>query len=676
MLASIGLVWQDGWSLVPTPRSHRQYRDCAAPTSTRGFAAIDAGWQVTFVGGNHYDRKMSRSHGILISVALLSTSIVPAAANVATTAEIQAFVTCAAEYVHEHGTEEARRAFNEDERWHSGPVYLFVDGVAASGEDSMTFVFPPDPSREGSPWGTSIDSFGTDYFFELHRILSVVDAGWIYYAFTNPATGRDEPKSSYVMEIDWDGNRAAIGAGLYTTDLPGTCNADEVNAANVSGEPTERRLQQLVRCAALVVESDGYFARHELKGNPRWSDGSTYVFVMDLMGNQLMTSSSVRLNGNALHEWGGGGHRPAAFGGRDVVSIADSFGETFIYYRNLNPMTGRRQQKVGLLKRVVAQGVPVLVGSGYYVAPDQSEARPGCSDNFVTATTVRTRRDIQALVHCAAEYIGLHGTEEAYRSFHEDPRWDHPEHYVVVRLLEQPGERSRLLVYPPDRNREGIPGAALHEISASAFGQTLQEVHRVAETVGSGWVHHDFINRAIGTVEPKSSYLAAIDWEGQRAVVLAGLYESDLPGTCRRDQVNAVSLQADPSESRLQAFVRCAAYQVESLGFFAGPVFRSDPRWHSGSIRVIGVDATTSEVAFGGSQYDRPYSEFVAEAFGGRDVVGIVETFGEAFWYYMQPDRATGTMVPEVAVVRRALAHGVPLLVGASYRLPPESNSH
>ena len=638
---------------------------------------------------NHYDREMSRSYGVLVGLALLATSTVPAAANgdsdcsehrisakaVATTAEIQAFVRCAAEYVHEHGTEEARRAFNEDERWHYGPIYLFVDGVAESGEDSMTFVFPPDPSREGTAWGTSIDSFGTDYFFELHRILSVVDAGWIYYAFANPATGRDEPKSSYVMEIDWDGNRAAIGAGLYANDLPGTCNADEVNAAYVSGEPTERRLQQLVRCAALMVEKEGYFARHELEGNPRWSDGSTYVFVMDLMGNQVMTSSSVRLNGNALHEWGGGGNRPAAFGGRDVVSIGDSFGETFIYYRTLNPMTGQRQQKVGLLKRVVAQGVPVLVGSGYYVSPDQSEARPGCSDNFITAAAVRTRRDIQALVHCAAEYIAVQGTEEAYRSFHEDQRWDHPEQYVVVRLLEQPGERSRLLVFPPDRNREGIPGAAVHEISETAFGETLQEVHRVAETVRSGWVHHDFVNRVTGTVEPKSSYLTAIEWNGKRAVVLAGLYESDLPGTCRREQVNAVSLEADPSESRLRAFVRCAAARVESLGFFAGPVFRTDPRWRSGSIRVIAINASTSKVEFGGTQSDRPFGEFVNEAFGGRDVAGIVETFGEAYWYYTQPDRATGTMVPEVAFVRRVLAHGVPLLVGASFRLQPESNS-
>ena len=69
------------------------------------------------------------------------------------------------------------------------------------------------------------------------------------------------------------------------------------------------------------------------------------------------------------------------------------------------------------------------------------EARPGCSDHFITAGAARTRSDIQALVHCAAESIAVHGTEEAYRSFHEDPQWDHPEPYVLVRLLDQSGKR-------------------------------------------------------------------------------------------------------------------------------------------------------------------------------------------------------------------------------------------
>ena len=82
--------------------------------------------------------------------------------------------------------------------------------------------FPPDPSREGEPWGLLIDAFGNDYYKELTRVMGHSDEGWIYYSFTNPATGRDEPKASYVKALDWGGTPGAIGAGVYRRDIPGT----------------------------------------------------------------------------------------------------------------------------------------------------------------------------------------------------------------------------------------------------------------------------------------------------------------------------------------------------------------------------------------------------------------------------------------------------------------------
>ena len=163
-----------------------------------------------------------------------------AASAVRTQSDIRAFVNCAAEYLAEHGTAESRRAFNEDERWKHGPTYVFVDGIAKSGTDSKTFVYPPDPSREGGVWGTAIDDFGNDLFYEIYRLTQAVDAGWTYYSFPNPATGKRSAKASYIIEIDWDGEPAVIGAGIYSRDWPGTCYADEVNAATLSAAPSAR----------------------------------------------------------------------------------------------------------------------------------------------------------------------------------------------------------------------------------------------------------------------------------------------------------------------------------------------------------------------------------------------------------------------------------------------------
>ena len=281
------------------------------------------------------------------------------AGAIRTREQMQTLVQCAAEYALEHGTAEARRAFNEDARWKHGQVYVFVDSLEPSGEDSLTHVFPPDPSREGTVWGTSIDGFGTDYFFELHRLMSIVDEGWIYYAFTNPATGLRQPKSSYVIEIDWNGHRSGIGAGYYSPDLPGTCDPSEVNAAALEAAPSEHKLREFVRCAALVVESSGYFAAPVLSNDPRWKHESTYMFgihaetgVVDFSGNASSFATSGRIP-------------ELLFDGRDAIKSGASFGEGFWYYNFTNPATGEVEPKTAFVKLVQAQGVPLLVGSGY-----------------------------------------------------------------------------------------------------------------------------------------------------------------------------------------------------------------------------------------------------------------------------------------------------------------------
>lgn len=304
---------------------------------------------------------------ILVSPALVSADTCAersvAASAVRTQGDVQAFVQCAYEYVQEMGFEEARRAFHEDERWRSGPTYLFVDEVTPMTDMAGSIVFPPDPSREGVPWGLLIDAFGNDYFKELHRVLSHSDEGWLYYSFTNPATGRDEPKASYVKALDWEGARAAIGAGVYRRDLPGTCWSEEVNAMELQKDPSPERLQEFVRCAAMELDSMGYFASVSLANDPRWRSGSIYLFGLDTYGYSLFTGSPANpLLGSELSS-----DYIGSFGGQNVLGVADAFGETFLYYSNRNPATNQWQRKVTLVKRVTSFGVPVLIGAGYYL---------------------------------------------------------------------------------------------------------------------------------------------------------------------------------------------------------------------------------------------------------------------------------------------------------------------
>ena len=289
------------------------------------------------------------------------------ASAVRTLEDIQVFVQCAYEFVQEVGFEEARRAFHEEERWRSGPTYLFVGEAAPVSDQARRIVFPPDPSREGLPRGLVVDVFGNEYYREMQRIVSSFGEGWAYYSFRNPATGRDEPKASYAKSIDWDGTPAVIGAGIYRRDIPGTCDSTEVNAALLEADPSDEKLQEFVRCAAMELESKGHFATRALAADPRWRNGSIYLFGLDTYGNTLFSGDPY-----SSQWWGSlapelNDYLDGPFGGRDVVSVGDAFGETFLYYSARNPATGRLERKVTFVKRVVVYGLPILVGSGYYL---------------------------------------------------------------------------------------------------------------------------------------------------------------------------------------------------------------------------------------------------------------------------------------------------------------------
>ena len=191
--------------------------------------------------------------------------------------------------------------------------------------------------------------------------MSIVEEGWIYYSITNPATDREEPKASYVKSIDWDGTPAAIGAGIYQRDIPGTCWSEEVNAMLLDDDPSNERLKEFVRCAAMELEMKGYFAINTLTTEPRWKHGSIYLFAIDTYGYTLFSGDSYSQPDDIMSELVG----PVE--DQDLVSVADAFGESFLYYTKRNPSSEMEERKVSFVKRVVSFGLPILIGAGYYL---------------------------------------------------------------------------------------------------------------------------------------------------------------------------------------------------------------------------------------------------------------------------------------------------------------------
>ena len=290
------------------------------------------------------------------------------AGAVRTRDDIKAFVICAKELIEEVGEDSAYDAFHNDPRWTSGPIYLFITELIPDGTKARSLVHTGRPARETTDpalLGDRSDDFGSDIIVEAYRIITTRGGGWWYYGFANYETGLVSPKASYILPIEWRGIPAFVGSGIYQRDLPGTCRSDEVNASVLAADPSEDRLQEFVRCAALEMESMGYFASIGLSSDPRWRQDSIYVFGVDGNGNTLFSGDPYRWGGWAL---GGQDSELASFmNERDDVRLADTFGESFFYYETRNSATGMQQQKVVFVKRVVTYGLPILIGSGYFV---------------------------------------------------------------------------------------------------------------------------------------------------------------------------------------------------------------------------------------------------------------------------------------------------------------------
>ena len=408
-------------------------------------------------------------------------SINVTAGTIRNPADIRAFVECARDYVTDNGIAEAARAFRADERWLSDSIYVFVSRQGPSGSEATSFVFPPDPSREGQPWGPLVDEFGSDYYVERARVFDVLGgedgaAGWMYYSFTNPATGRSEPKASYLIALDWDGTPAIIGAGIYQNDIPATCYPEQVNAMQLDMMPDDMTLAPFVRCAAMVIEGKGFFGVAELMTD-RWRSGSVYLFGVDATsGTQLFTGNPARVNGRQMMEGLDDRDPTGRFAGRDAPAVGASFGEAYLYYEGFNPATGAAASKVTFVKRVTAQGTPVLVGAGYY--PGATAPVPSAEQSVSDDPAVALGDSGKAAMSAATGGSATDG--RAFRSDDVVPLAS-----PARRLLTLENGEGAAALNPRDGGSGGTGLPPMRATQANTIGMEFVEIPAGSFTMGS-----------------------------------------------------------------------------------------------------------------------------------------------------------------------------------------------
>ena len=366
------------------------------------------------------------------------------ASQIRTREDIWTFARCAQELVRDKGTNEAYRAFHEDDRWSSGQFYVYVNALSRRGSGLRTIVFPPDPGREGNVWVPAPDRLGPGFGDDPNLVVEGYGGGWLYYDNRNPATGRIEFKATYALPIDWDGTDAFLGVGISEPDIPSACLPEVVNAAALAREPSEGSLRAFVRCAAWEMAAKGYFAMGSLAETARWRAGSIYLFGIDASGKQLFTGNPLVSRGGPVLEWGA--EPKMVLGGRDIVGVTKTFGETPLYYEALNPLSGAVQRKVSIVKSVSIQGKPVLLGSGYYRDCQDGSCSPVIGASPAAAADQTNQIAIAQACVSAREAVADRAPQRVAYGFYTDYR---PVSYAATQDSSDPAFHQAL-GYEPD----------------------------------------------------------------------------------------------------------------------------------------------------------------------------------------------------------------------------------
>ena len=141
-------------------------------------------------------------------------------------------------------------------------------------------------------------------------------------------------------------------------------------------------------------------------------------------------------------------------------------------------------------------------------------ATPSFSQNAPPAT--EQAKKVEALVIEAAALIDKDG-KAAFTEFRKkDSEWFHGSTYVFVYDL-----RANVLLNPAFPQREGTNVSGQKDANGKLFHN---EIIRVAETIGSGWVDYMFPKPGQTEASQKWTYVKKVTVDGVPGLVASGFY--------------------------------------------------------------------------------------------------------------------------------------------------------
>ena len=107
-----------------------------------------------------------------------------------------------------HGKDDLmKRIMAKDPEFVQGSLYLYVRDA----KTGVLLAHPMNPALIGKDLTDVPDTNGKKYRREILEIAAKQGKGWVDYTYKNPATGKIEPKNTYILKVD----DVVLEAGIY-----------------------------------------------------------------------------------------------------------------------------------------------------------------------------------------------------------------------------------------------------------------------------------------------------------------------------------------------------------------------------------------------------------------------------------------------------------------------------
>ncbi len=128
--------------------------------------------------------------------------------------------------------------------------------------------------------------------------------------------------------------------------------------------PAAKQIVDLVTKAASLLEQKGKAAFAEFrKPNSEWFNGNTYLFAYDMKGNVLLNPAFPKREGTNV---AGGKDANGKLFHDEIIRTAQAKGSGWVDYMFPKPGRTEPSHKWTYVKRVEIDGVPGLIGAGFY----------------------------------------------------------------------------------------------------------------------------------------------------------------------------------------------------------------------------------------------------------------------------------------------------------------------